>query len=101
MKKFLISALLIAGLFGFANAQEKQKVVAPKTTTTSTMKAVPKTTTQAPVVKMNEKSTTTAHVKANGTPDKRFKENKTATQPAGPVKKDGSADMRYKANKKK
>lgn len=36
------------------------------------------------------------HLKKDGTPDKRFKNNKT---PKGPVKKDGTADMRYKANK--
>lgn len=106
MKKFLISALLIAGSFGFANAQAKPKVVAHKATTTktTTLKSVPATTSTAPVVKMNEKKTTvaTTHVKADGTADKRFKENKTTTKvAAGPVKKDGTADMRYKANKKK
>jgi hypothetical protein len=37
-------------------------------------------------------------LKADGTPDKRFKDNKAAT-PAGPTKKDGTLDMRYKANK--
>jgi hypothetical protein len=108
MKKFLISALLIAGSFGFANAQAKQKVAAHKATTSSTLKTVPApTTTPAPVVKMNDKkvaaktTTTTTHVKANGTPDKRFKENKTSTTVVGPLKKNGTADMRYKANKKK
>ncbi len=38
---------------------------------------------------------TTQHIKKNGTPDKRFKENKT---PKGPVTKSGKPDMRYKAN---
>jgi hypothetical protein len=39
--------------------------------------------------------------KKDGTPDKRFKENKDANKdkPAGPTKKDGTPDMRYKANK--
>ena len=37
------------------------------------------------------------HLKKDGTPDKRFKENKPAK---GPLKKDGTPDMRYKANKK-
>jgi len=36
------------------------------------------------------------HLKKDGTPDKRFKENKP---PKGPLKKDGTADMRFKANK--
>jgi hypothetical protein len=40
-------------------------------------------------------------MKADGTPDRRYKENKTAqtTLVAGPTKKDGTADRRYKANK--
>ncbi|MCX2573522.1 hypothetical protein [Pedobacter sandarakinus] len=52
--------------------------------------------------KVDTKTTTTAtKVKADGTPDMRFKENKTkaVTKVAGPTKKDGTADMRYKANK--
>jgi hypothetical protein len=36
------------------------------------------------------------HLKKDGTPDKRFKENKT---PKGPLKKDGTPDKRFKANK--
>jgi hypothetical protein len=42
-------------------------------------------------------------MKKDGTPDMRYKENKTTktTTPAGPTKKDGTPDMRYKANKKK
>ena len=39
-------------------------------------------------------------MKADGTPDKRFKQNKAASPAAGPLKKDGKPDMRYKANKK-
>lgn len=38
-------------------------------------------------------------LKKDGTPDKRYKENKEAAKPAGPVKKDGTPDMRYKENK--
>jgi hypothetical protein len=108
MKKFLITALMIAGSYGMANAQAQPKVVTQKATVhTTTQHAVTSKTTPAPVVKMNSTKTTTAtttHMKADGTADKRFKENKTTsttkTMPAGPVKKDGSADMRYKANKK-
>ena len=37
-------------------------------------------------------------LKKDGTPDKRYKANKT-TATEGPKKKDGTADMRYKANK--
>ncbi|MBC6113040.1 hypothetical protein ACFOG5_14410 [Pedobacter fastidiosus] len=52
--------------------------------------------------KVETKTTTTASkVKADGTPDMRFKDNKSkaVTKVAGPTKKDGTADMRYKANK--
>ncbi|HEY0271762.1 MAG TPA: hypothetical protein VGC22_01200 [Chitinophaga sp.] len=44
---------------------------------------------------------TAVHTKKDGTPDKRYKENKGAATaaPAGPTKKDGTPDMRYKANK--
>ena len=47
------------------------------------------------------KTTTKTKValKKDGTPDKRFKDNKQTTKPAGPLKKDGTKDMRYKANK--
>ena len=45
-------------------------------------------------------SKTKVAVKKDGTPDKRFKENKTTNvKPTGPVKKDGTPDMRYKTNK--
>ena len=44
---------------------------------------------------------TTTRTKADGSPDRRYKENKVTTSSVttGPVKKDGTADMRYKANK--
>lgn len=107
MKRFLITAFLIATTFGFANAQAKQKVLAHKTTSTkaATLKAVsPTATTTAPVVKTHKKSAVaTVHAKADGAANKRFKENNktTTVKPQSPVKKDGTADRRYKANKKK
>lgn len=50
---------------------------------------------------MQTSTTTTARTKADGSPDMRYKENKTAktTTVTGPTRKDGAADMRYKANK--
>ncbi len=51
------------------------------------------------------KPATAAHTKKDGTPDKRFKENKDAkAKPAAApahVKKDGTADKRFKENKDK
>jgi hypothetical protein len=92
MKKLLIAALLFAGTFSFANAQTKQKHDTKKATTTAA-------TTKTAPAKVDKSTTTTKHLKADGTPDKRYKENKTAAT-AGPLKKDGTPDKRYKANKK-
>jgi hypothetical protein len=93
MKKLLIAALLFAGTFSFANAQTKQKHDSKKTTTTAV-------TTKTPPAKVEKSTTTTKHLKADGTADKRYKENKTTAAAAGPLKKDGTPDKRYKANKK-
>ena len=41
----------------------------------------------------------TAHVKKDGTADKRFKENKGAAAHTAHLKKDGTADKRFKENK--
>ena len=38
-------------------------------------------------------------LKKDGTPDKRYKENKEPEKPTGPLKKDGTPDKRYKENK--
>ncbi|SER93257.1 hypothetical protein [Pedobacter rhizosphaerae] len=106
MKK-LLSLIAIAAL-GLTTAFAQT----PAATTTPAKKVVKKEvkTATAPVKagvkqeakKVETKTTTTAtKVKADGTPDMRFKENKAkaVTKVAGPTKKDGTADMRYKANK--
>ena len=93
MKRLLIAILLFAGSFGFVNAQTVQHKSKKKETTSAT-------TTDSKTAKV-EKSTSTTHLKANGTPDKRYKENKTTVKAEGPMKKNGTPDMRYKANKKK
>jgi len=46
--------------------------------------------------KSEPKKETGAKLKADGTPDKRFKENK---KEKGKLKKDGTPDKRYKGNK--
>ena len=85
---------MFAGSFGYANAQTIHKT-SKKKATASTMATKPAKT------KKVEKTVSTKHVKADGTPDKRYKENKATAKAAGPMKKDGTPDMRYKANKKK
>jgi hypothetical protein len=51
------------------------------------------TTTKARATSADE------HLKKDGTPDKRFKENKVTHQPEH-LKKDGTPDKRFKENKK-
>ena len=65
------------------------------------------TTAPAPKAKTDQKApaakgtSTTTHMKKDGTPDKRYSENKGSTaKPATThTKKDGTPDMRYKENK--
>ena len=56
---------------------------------------------KAPSAK-REKIADPGPMKKDGTPDKRFKQNKIdAAAKSGPMKKDGTPDMRYKQNKMK
>jgi hypothetical protein len=54
----------------------------------------------APAKKEVAKKEQTAPTKKDGTPDKRYKANKTAADTTKHMKKDGSPDKRYKENKK-
>lgn len=74
-----------------AKTQMKQTSVSAKTSTKATGTTTTTTTNTATKTKL----------KKDGTPDKRFKENKTTVSTVTPKKKDGTPDMRYKANKKK
>lgn len=96
MKKLLFAIMFITlsasgSLFAQTTkpAQEKQKTAKKQT-------AAATTSTQQPTAATAEttKATTTAKVKKDGTPDKRFKENKH-------TKKDGTPDKRFKENKAK
>lgn len=87
MKKFLSGVLALFLSASLCMAQ------APATATTKKeAKAVTAKTTQQAA----KPAPAAVPLKKDGTPDKRFKENKAT---AGPKKKDGTADMRYKANK--
>jgi hypothetical protein len=83
MRKLLLLVLSAFMLGTAANAQDK-KGETPKQTTTKEGGA---------------------RTKKDGTPDKRYKDNKEARAtrepeaPAGPTKKDGTPDKRYKENK--
>jgi len=104
MKKLVLSALALIGFAGFSIAQTAPaKTTAPaavKSKMTVVKKDAPATTAKVaamPATAPKPVAATTAPLKKDGTPDKRFKANQT---PAGPVKKDGSPDKRFKANKK-
>ena len=88
-----IFSLAIFALFGISTvfAQTSTSVKqTPEKVVATTQKEVKK-------AKPVAKGTT---LKADGTPDMRYKENKIVTRVVtGPNKKDGTADMRYKANK--
>lgn len=110
MKKLL--SLIAVALFGFS-VSFAQTATAVKRTTVATNKQIAttkKATTDAKTtVKKDVKKVQTSakkssvKLKADGTPDMRYAENKTTktTVVKGPVKKDGTADMRYKVNQKK
>jgi hypothetical protein len=86
MKKLLLVIALGLGIT-FTQAQAGTTKQAA-TTTKKEVKATPAKTA----------STQHAHVKSDGTPDKRFKENKVVSKHIH-KKADGSPDMRYKENK--
>ena len=89
MKRLL--TLVAIALFGFSTTfAQKAK---------HNLKKAP-AETKAAAQTAPKKRKATSKLKADGTPDMRYKANKAAkANPAGPKKKDGTADMRYKANK--
>ena len=56
-------------------------------------------TTPSGMTKASSSTSTSTRMKADGTPDLRYKENKMTKTTTGPKKADGTADLRYKANK--
>ncbi len=94
MKKIFLAftAMICLATASFAQDKKADKAKAPA--------AAKKTeATATPAAKPAAAPAATGKLKADGTPDKRFKENKAAAPAAGPLKKDGTPDMRYKANK--
>ncbi|WP_343703830.1 hypothetical protein [Chitinophaga sp.] len=83
MKKLLTIILALAMSATGVIAQQKAAAPAQQQPATAT----------AP-----QKTANAKHLKKDGTPDKRYKENKKAS---APKKKDGTPDMRYKENKEK
>ena len=87
MKRLFFATCMMLGFAGIASAQITTATSATKTTAVKPATAVvtPKAVTK-PVV---AKAATATPVKADGTPDMRFKANKATTKPAtGPKKAD-------------
>lgn len=85
MKKLLSAMSIILGL-GLASAQQTVPAAGSKHQQTA------KTAQAAKPAAKAEAAPTAAKMKKDGTPDKRYKENKK-------IKKDGTPDKRYKENK--
>ncbi len=99
MKKIL-SFVAIAWL-SLSISFAQTTVSAQKKTVSTTTKVKSTNSNSANAVKKEAKKFETSKkdvkLKADGTPDMRYKKNKAKTA-VGPKKKDGTADMRYKVN---
>ncbi|MDF2381227.1 hypothetical protein JMG10_07110 [Nostoc ellipsosporum NOK] len=117
MKKIILAAFAIIGFSAASFAQTTQKTIEPatqkkehkmtqpaKTVTPKTQASM--TTATAPKATQTKQTTPVAAngpAKKDGTPDMRYKANKTAVAaaPSKHLKKDGTPDKRYTENKKK
>ena len=105
MKKLILASAMMLGFISFSFAQApaakdakpaKEKKEAKKPAAKSDAKTVAPATQAKPVAKAPAATDKNGTVlKKDGTPDKRYKENKTTH-----VKKDGTPDKRFKENKK-
>ena len=105
MKKlaFLLTVVfLTVSTFG-QNKTTVKKDPSKQTTKTEhsavTAKTSAVTTDKTKTIDKTAVDTSKTKLKKDGTPDMRYKDNKTTVKTTGPVKKDGTPDMRYKDNK--
>lgn len=100
MKKLLtlLSVLMIGASTTFLQAQTKTQKVETTSKTATKSDGTPDMR-----YKQNKTTTTTTAKtsKKENVPAKTTKETKTTTTSTGPTKKDGTPDMRYKSNKTK
>lgn len=111
MKKFIALFAVLAFLLNTVGAQEATKAKTTAEPKKAVQKDKIKKEEKAEKINKEEKTAKTdegrttnqdAHLKQDGTPDKRYKENKEPKKEVvGPTKKDGTPDMRYKENKEK
>ncbi len=89
MKKII--SLLTLVFLGLSTTLTNAQTTAPKVEVTASKKKV----VHAKAGTAVHKTTSTVQLKKDGTPDKRYKVNKTVVV----TKKDGTSDKRYKSNK--
>jgi len=91
MKKILTAVLAFAIMSTASFAQK----------TNMSTKKMPKAKTETPAQTAPAKAPSAKMQKKDGTPDMRYKENKSTTPASNAthLKKDGTPDMRYKENK--
>ena len=103
MKKIIAMFTVLAFMLNVAVAQEATKKNEKAENKVEKPKKVEKAEVAEPAKPdMQQSKSEGGKLKKDGTPDKRYKENKeakTEAKPAGPLKKDGTPDMRHKANK--
>ncbi len=100
MKKLLFSLAIALGVSAASFAQTAAPVAVKTAPPVAAKQTTPKKIKVTPAAKPAPASPAIAKVKADGTPDMRYKENKQAkTVAPGPKKADGTPDMRYKKNK--
>lgn len=101
MKKLLLALTAFVFMTSMSIAQKKEAAKGKPAEKAKTEKAAPAAKPAAAPAAKPAAAPVAGPTKKDGTPDKRFKENKGAptTAPAGPTKKDGTPDMRFKANK--
>lgn len=94
MKKliFILMAFIVIGNASFAQDKKMDKAKP------ASEKAAHKEKKEQAKKDGEAKDHKAGHMKKDGTPDMRYKENKKP-KAAGPMKKDGTPDMRHKANK--
>jgi hypothetical protein len=100
MKKLFLSLAVALGISAASFAQTAAPVAVKTAPPVAAKQTAPKKIKATPTAKPAPASPAIAKVKADGTPDMRYKENKQAkTAAPGPKKADGTPDMRYKKNK--
>jgi hypothetical protein len=97
MKKLFLTLAVALG-FSAASFAQTAAPATVKAPPLAVKQSTPKKIKVTPATRPAPAASATAKMKADGTPDMRYKANKPVVAP-GPKKADGTPDMRYKKNK--